>query len=152
GVRLNIHDKETMKSTFDDLMQIPMAKGVLIQEMLSGEELYAGTVKQGDFGHLIFCGFGGIFLEILNDTSYALAPLGETEVQQMLHSLKGYPLFKGYRGRQKLAEEQFVEIVIRLAALVHLAPEISEADLNPLIANEQEVKAVDVRVFIKHSV
>lgn len=151
GVRLNIHDKETMKSTFDDLMQIPSATGVLVQEMISGEELYAGTIKQGDFGHLIFCGFGGIFLEILNDTSYALAPLGETEVAQMIRSLKGYPLFDGFRGRPKLAKEKFMDIVIRLAALVYLAPEISEADLNPLIANEHDVKAVDVRIFIKHS-
>lgn len=151
GVRLSISSLEEMEKTFQELMQIPAATGVLVQEMLEGEELYAGTVRQGDFGHLIFCGFGGIFLEILNDTSYALAPLGEAEVNQMIESLKGYPLFEGFRGRPKLAKEKFVDIVIRLAALVHLAPEISEADLNPLIANEKDVKAVDVRVFIDRS-
>lgn len=149
GVRLGIADAEAAQKAMQDLLQIPQATGVLVQEMVRGEELYAGAVKQGDFGHLIFCGFGGIFLEILNDTAYALAPLERNEVQEMVASLKGYSIFKGYRGRPPLAEDAFIDAVIRLGSLVHLAPEIAEMDLNPIIANAERIKAVDVRVRIE---
>jgi acetyltransferase len=138
-----------MQEIFEELIQIPDATSVLIQEMTFGEELFAGAVKQGDFGHLVFCGFGGIFLEILNDTSYALAPLERNEVKEMIHSLKGYPIIEGYRNRPGLNEEKFMDAVIRVGALVHIAPEIMELDLNPIMVGEQSISAVDVRVRIE---
>lgn len=149
GVRLNIQSVEQMQEIFEELMQIPTATSVLIQEMASGEELFAGAVKQGDFGHLVFCGFGGIFLELLNDTSYALAPLELNEVQEMVRSLKGYPIIEGYRNRPKLDEEKFIDVVIRVGSLVHIAPEIMELDLNPIMLSEFGIAAVDVRVRIE---
>lgn len=149
GVRLNINTIEEMQEIFEELIQIPDATSVLIQEMTFGEELFAGAVKQGDFGHLVFCGFGGIFLELLNDTSYALAPLELNEVQEMVRSLKGYPIIEGYRNRPKLDEQKFIGAVIRVGALVHIAPEIMELDLNPIMVGEQSISAVDVRVRIE---
>lgn len=148
GVRLNIRSKEEMVKSFKELMEIPSANGVLVQEMIKGEELYAGSVKQGEFGHLVFCGFGGIFLELLNDTAQALAPFEENEVREMVQSLKGYPIIKGYRNRPALAEDRFIDTIIRLGALVHISPEIEELDLNPLMATETSITAVDVRVII----
>lgn len=149
GVRLNIQSIEEMNSVFAELKQIPMVTGVLLQEMVQGEELFAGAVRQGDFGHLVFCGFGGIFLELLNDTAYALAPLERNEVQEMVQSLKGYPIFEGYRNRPKLAEDKFIDCVIRVGALVNIAPEIMELDINPMMATENKIKAVDIRIKIQ---
>ncbi len=149
GVRLNIKTVEEMNTTFKSLMDIPQATAVLVQEMVKGEELFAGAVKQGDFGHLVIFGFGGIFLELLNDTAYSLAPIEKNEVQKMLKTLKGYPIITGYRGRPPLAKEVFIDKIVRLGALVHLVPEIVEVDLNPLIATENTVTAVDVRVRIE---
>lgn len=149
GVRLNINTSEEMQEIFEELIQIPDATSVLIQEMTFGEELFAGAVKQGDFGHLVFCGFGGIFLEILNDTSYALAPLERNEVKEMVHSLKGYPIIEGYRNRPGLDEDKFMDALIRVGALVHIAPEIMELDLNPIMVGEHSISAVDVRVRIE---
>lgn len=149
GVRLNIHSKEEMDAVFEELIQIPKASGVLIQEMLQGEELFVGAIKQGEFGHLVIFGFGGIFLELLNDTQNALAPLEKNEVREMVRSLKGYPIIEGYRNRPPLNEEKFIDAIVRIGALVHIAPEIMELDLNPLLANENSIKAVDIRVRIE---
>lgn len=149
GVHLNINSMEDVNSAFNEMIKIPGVTGILVQEMIKGEELFAGAAKQGDFGHLVLCGFGGIFLELLNDTAFALAPLERNEVIEMIKSLKGYPIIQGYRNRPKLAEEKFIDCVIRVGALVNIAPEISELDLNPLMATEAVIKAVDVRVVIQ---
>ncbi|MCO5258780.1 MAG: acetate--CoA ligase family protein [Crocinitomicaceae bacterium] len=149
GVLLNIHDENQAMEAFNQLMKIPDAKGVLIQEMLRGEELYCGAVKQGDFGHVVLCGLGGIFLELLNDTSSGLAPLSKQEVTDMVESLKGYALIEGYRNRKGLNKEKYIDIVMRIGALVHIAPEIAELDLNPIMANESQMTVVDVRIKIE---
>lgn len=149
GVRLNIGDETTALRVFDELMTIEGSKGVLFQEMILGEELYCGAIKKGQFGHLVLCGLGGIFLELIRDTSAALAPVSTDEARKMIRNLKGYPLIQGYRNRPPLNEEAFVEVICRVAAMVHLAPEIIELDLNPLIATTEGVYAVDVRIKIE---
>lgn len=149
GVRLNISSPAEMETAFEELMAIPKATSVLVQEMIKGEELFVGSIKQGEFGHLVIFGFGGIFLELLNDTVYALAPLEKHEVKNMIRSLKGYPIIEGYRGNPPLDEERFIDIIVRVGALVHIAPEILELDLNPLLATKNSVKAVDIRVRIE---
>ncbi len=149
GVRLNIYSIEQAQKVYEELMQISDATGVLLQEMVPGEELYCGAVKQGDFGHVVLCGLGGIFLELLNDTASGLAPLSDGEVKSMMESLKGYPLLKGYRNKKGLNEEKFKDIIMRIAALVHLAPEISELDLNPIKAQYDDMIVVDARICIE---
>ncbi len=148
GVKLGIQDPNQAALAFEELMRIPEAKGVLIQEMMFGEELYCGAVKQGDFGHVVLCGLGGIFLELLQDTASALAPMTKQEVRSMVESLKGYPLIKGYRNKKGLNEEKYIDIITRIGALVYIAPEISELDINPIIANDSRMAAVDVRIRI----
>jgi acyl-CoA synthetase (NDP forming) len=149
GVKLNIMNEILANQAFEELMAIPESKGVLIQEMVSGEELYCGAVKQGDFGHLVICGLGGVFLELLHDTASALAPMSKNEITSMIQSLKGYPLIQGYRNKKGLNENKFIDIVMRVGALVHIAPEISELDLNPIKALGNSMIAVDVRICIE---
>ncbi len=149
GVILNIHDEKQAKDTFQQLMKIQGAKGVLIQEMVRGEELYCGAVKQGEFGHVVLCGLGGILLELIQDTSSALAPMSQKEVSNMIESLKGYTLFTGYRNKKPLNKEKYADIIMRVGALVHIAPEIAELDLNPVMANEDQMTVVDARIRIE---
>lgn len=149
GVKLNVLSMDQAYIEYELLMKIPGAIGVLIQEMIQGEELYCGAVKQGDFGHVVLCGLGGIFLELLHDTSSALAPMSTLEVQSMVRSLKGYPLIKGYRNKKGLNEERFIDVVTRVGALVNIAPEICEIDLNPIKAFEDQMVAVDVRIRLE---
>lgn len=149
GVVLNIESEKQALETFERLMKIPQAKGVLVQEMVGGEELYCGAAKQGDFGHLVMCGLGGIFLELLKDTASALAPMDYSEISEMIESLKGYPLIEGYRNKPGLNKEKFIDVISRVAALVHVAPEISELDINPIKADLKRLVAVDVRIRIE---
>ncbi|HMZ45631.1 MAG TPA: acetate--CoA ligase family protein [Chitinophagaceae bacterium] len=148
GVKLNIITTQQAVETFHYLMQIPDATAVLVQELVKGEELYCGAAKQGDFGHVVLCGLGGIFLELINDTASAMAPMSYSEVRLMVESLRGYPLLKGYRNKKGLNEEKFIDIIQRIGALVHIAPEISELDLNPIKAEDKNMVAVDARICI----
>lgn len=151
GVTLNINNEEKLHSEFDRMIAIPDAKGVIIQPMVSGEELYCGAAKQGYYGHLILAGLGGIYVEVLKDISYGLAPLNQLETSTMIHSLKGYEIIKGYRNREGVNEQLFADAVMRIASLVSLAPEISELDINPFRGNMKELVAVDVRIKIDKS-
>ena len=149
GVVLNVNSKEQLGAEFDRMMQIKDTHAVLLQPMLSGIELYIGAKKEPQFGHLILCGLGGVFIEVLKDISYGLAPLSIKTAQGMVQSLKAYDLIKGVRGQKGVNEELFVEMIVRLGELLRYAPEIEELDLNPLLGTPTQVIAVDARIKVK---
>ncbi len=148
GVVLNITTKEELAHTFEKLMKIENATGVMLQPQLAGLELFVGVKKEPDFKHTILCGLGGIFIEILNDVAAGLSPISEKEAVKMVQSLRGYKLIQGARGQEGVDEHQFVEIIQRLSALVEAAPEITELDINPLIGMRKNIVAVDARVRV----
>ncbi|GMT44742.1 MAG: acetyl-CoA synthetase [bacterium] len=148
GVSLNIRDNEKLLSEMERMMQIKGAKGVLIQPMLSGTELFAGVKREGKFGHLILFGLGGIFIEVLKDVRTTLAPLGKEEALAELKKLKSYKIIQGVRGMEGVDETLFADILMRLSALVQAAPEITEMDLNPLLGSKRQVVTVDARIRI----
>ncbi|HRR52211.1 MAG TPA: acetate--CoA ligase family protein [Bacteroidales bacterium] len=151
GVVLNVETKEQLLSEFARLMKIQDAKGVLLQPMLSGLELFIGGKKEGDFGHLVTAGLGGIFVEVLKDIQTALSPITFDEALTMIHNLKGYKLVKGVRGSKGVDENVFANIIQRVSALMTIAPEIAEMDINPLLGDGSNVIAVDARInIIKH--
>jgi acetyltransferase len=129
-------------------MMIKGATGVLIQKMLRGTEFFAGASADGKFGHLVMAGLGGIFIEVLRDVSSAIVPVNEEEAEEMLMSLKSYKIIKGTRGKEGINEEKFIEIICRLSALVEIAPEIAEMDLNPLIGTPDSLFTADARIRI----
>jgi acetyltransferase len=149
GVILNISSEEELKNAFDKIMRIEGATAVLIQPMVKGTELFIGVKKEKDFGHLIFFGLGGIFVEVLKDVSFALAPLSEFEITNLIHGIKSYPIIKGIRGSKGINEGLLVQIIKKISDLVQLVPEIYEMDINPLIATEKELYSIDVRIKIK---
>ncbi len=151
GVVLNVETKEQLLSEFERLMKIQDAKGVLLQPMLSGLELFIGGKKEGDFGHLVTAGLGGIFVEVLKDIQTALSPITFDEALTMIHNLKGYKLVKGVRGSKGVDENVFANIIQRVSALMTIAPEIAEMDINPLLGDGSNVITVDARInIIKH--
>jgi acetate---CoA ligase (ADP-forming) len=117
--------------------------------MLSGIELFAGAKKEDKFGHMILCGLGGIFIEVLKDVNSGLAPLTKEEATRMIQSLKSYKIIQGARGQEGVNEEIFTDIIVRLSALVTVAPEIFEMDINPLLGRKDRVFAVDARIRIE---
>jgi acetyltransferase len=116
--------------------------------MLSGTELFAGVKKEDKFGHMILFGLGGIFIEVLKDVRAVLAPITKAEVLDEIKELKSYKIIQGVRGMDPVDEDKFADIIVRLSALVQVAPEIVELDLNPLLGSKNNVVAVDARVRI----
>ena len=149
GVALNIRTEKHLALEFDRMMQIPDATAVMVQKMLKGTELFIGAKYEERFGHVVLCGLGGIFVEVLKDVSSGLAPLTYGEAYSMIHSLRGYKIIKGTRGQQGINEQKYAEIIVRLSTLLRFATEIKEIDINPLLADADNVVAVDARILIE---
>ncbi len=150
GVALNIRTAEHLALEFDRMMRIPDATGVMVQKMLRGTELFIGAKYEERFGHVVLCGLGGIFVEVLKDVQSGLAPLSYDEAYSMIHSLRGYKIIKGTRGQQGINEQKYAEIIVRLSTLLRFATEIKEIDINPLLADAHDVIAVDARIRIEN--
>ncbi|MFW6202907.1 MAG: acetate--CoA ligase family protein [Marinilabilia sp.] len=149
GVTLNIKSENHLLAEFRRMRKIKGVKSVLVQKMQTGTELFIGAKYEPRFGHVVLCGLGGIFVEALGDQSYGLAPLTFNEARSMVQSLKGYPIIKGFRGREGINEDQFIEIIVRLSTLLRFATEIKEMDLNPLIGNPEKIRVVDSRMRVE---
>ena len=149
GVALNIRSKEVLSAEFDRMMQISDATAVMVQKMIRGTELFIGAKYEPRFGHVVLCGLGGIFVEVLKDVSSGLAPLSYEEAYSMIRSLRGYKILKGTRGQKGINERKYAEIIVRLSTLLRFATEIKEMDINPLLADEQDVIAVDARILVE---
>lgn len=149
GVALNIKTSSHLEYEFDRMMQIEGAKSVMVQKMLRGRELFIGAKYEPRFGHIVLCGLGGIFVEVLKDVSSGLAPLSYDEAYSMIHSLRAYKIIKGTRGQKGVNEKKYAEIIVRLSTLLRFATEIKEMDINPLLADENDIIAVDARIRIE---
>lgn len=149
GVTLNVKDDATVSSEFERMIKIKDTTAVLIQPMLSGTQIFAGAKKEGEFGHMILCGLGGIFIEVLKDVQASLVPVSSEEARSMITSLKSYKIIEGVRGQEGVNMEAFVDSIVKLSALCAAAPEITEMDINPLLGNSKGVTAVDARIRIE---
>jgi acyl-CoA synthetase (NDP forming) len=149
GVTLNIKSDSHLEAEFSRMMKIEGVTAVLVQQMLSGTELFIGAKYEPKFGHVILCGLGGIFVEILGDVSSGLAPLTFREAESMIRSIKSYRIISGARGRPGINEARFAEIIVRLSSLLRYATEIKEMDLNPLIGSPDSITVVDARIRIE---
>ena len=149
GVALNIRSEEHLALEYDRMMKLPGVTGILVQPMLKGQELFLGAKYENRFGHVVVCGLGGIFVEVLKDVTSGLAPLSYEETYSMIHSLRGYPIIKGTRGQKGIDEQQYADIIVRLSTLLRFATEIKEMDINPLLATERGLFAVDARIRIE---
>jgi acyl-CoA synthetase (NDP forming) len=149
GVVLGVKSTEKVLEEFERMMKIKDTHAVLLQQMLRGTELFAGAKRESGYGHVVLCGLGGIFVEVLKDVNSALVPVSSQEASVMIQSLKGYKIIQGVRGQKPINEKAFAEAICRLSALLEAAPEIAEMDINPLLGNENGVTAVDARIRIE---
>ncbi|WP_121742801.1 acetate--CoA ligase family protein [Natronorubrum halophilum] len=125
--------------------------GVQIQEMVDLEvatETIVGMNRDPQFGPLLLFGLGGIFVEILEDTSVRVAPIGEDEARGMVDEIRAAPLLRGARGREPADIEGVIETIQRLSQLVTDFPAILELDINPLVAGPDGVQAIDLRLTV----
>ncbi len=149
GVALNVSSVKQVADEFDRMIRIKDTTAILMQPMLAGTELFIGAKYEPKFGHMILCGLGGIFVEVMKDVVAGLSPLSQNEALSMIRKLKGYKIIQGVRGKPGVNEELFADVMTRLSALLVTAPEIMELDMNPLLGTPDKVIAVDARINIK---
>ncbi len=149
GVVLNVKNFDQVAQEFDRMIKIKDTTAILIQPMLSGHSVYIGAKHEPNFGHMVLCGLGGIYIEVLKDVQSALAPVSLHEASEMITRLKSYKIIQGVRGQEGLNESKFAEIITKVSALCQAAPEIAEMDINPLMGNMKTLKAVDARIRIE---
>jgi acetyltransferase len=127
--------------------------GVVIQKMLKGPmELIIAAKRDEEFGPVIITGIGGIYTEILRDTSLALCPVDEAYALDMLKRLKGYALLKGARGQKTLAIQEAVNLITTVSKIMIDRFNIVELDLNPVLLDEEKALALDARVVVEKMV
>ncbi|NJY63880.1 CoA-binding protein [Salinimicrobium sp. CDJ15-81-2] len=151
GVILNVSDDADLIKGFNKLMQIEGANAVLVQPMVKGKELFIGAKKEANYPHVILCGLGGIFVEVLKDVSASMIPISGEESLKMILDLKAAPILKGIRGQAGINLELFAETIVKISNLLVAVPEIAELDINPLMATENHLIAVDVRIRIERT-
>ncbi len=159
GVKVNLHSEEEITAAYEEIMQNALKvttaeriEGIMVQEMVSGgREVALGTVKDPNYGPMIMFGLGGIFIEIFKDVVFRVAPITDAEADEMMESIKGYPILKGARGEKPVDFAKLREIMLRLSQLLTDFPQIMEMDVNPLLANPvaELTKAVDARIRIE---
>ena len=157
GVRVGLKDKREVKKAFLEMTSkakrhIPNAiiLGVNIQKMVKGKEVILGMSHDRSFGPLIMFGLGGIYVEVMKDVAFRVAPFLRRDVESMLEEVKGFPILKGVRGEKKSDINALINAILRLSQLVTDFPEIIEMDINPLMVlpEGEGVVAVDVRMGI----
>ena len=152
GVVLNVNDDKTVQKEFERMITIADTTAILIQPMLSGQYVYVGAKYEPKFGHMVLCGLGGIYIEVLKDVQVGIAPISMTYAHKMIQQLKSYKIIQGVRGQEGINEDLYAEVITRVAALCKAAPEIMEMDINPLIGNLKKLTAVDARVRIEKNI
>ena len=127
-------------------------KGILVQELItSAKEVILGAKQDPLFGPLVMVGLGGIYVEVLKDVVFRLAPIDEQEAEKMVESIKAIKLLKGVRGETPSDLDAVVDSLQRLSQLIVDFPEIEEFDINPLLVLEKGkgVRVVDVRIGLR---
>ncbi len=159
GVRVNIQSAEQLRSEYQDLIAklkekglLEGLEGVIIQEMVKGNrEMVCGIATDPQYGPMMMFGLGGVFIEVMKDVTFRIAPLTDVDAKEMIKSVKAYKLLEGARGTKPAQIGQIEETLLRLSQLVNDFKFIDELDINPLLISEKtgEGIAVDGRIKVR---
>jgi acyl-CoA synthetase (NDP forming) len=152
GVQLNLTQPSEVEGAFEKIKKLDPenSSGVLVQKMvLDGKEIILGAKRDPSFGPVVLFGLGGIYVEILKETSLRVAPINRSEAEEMISELKATQILKGVRGERPLDIEALVENLLKLSQLMMDFPEIEGIDINPVKVLEKGAVAVDARIVLK---
>jgi acetyltransferase len=156
GILLNLGDEAAVREGFAKVIanasrvsNPEKVLGVLVAPMApKGQECIIGMIRNPQFGAVLMFGLGGIFVEVLKDVSFRVAPPSDLDLEEMIHEIKGYPLLAGVRGQKPKDTAILKELLQMVAQLAADHPEIQEVDINPVIVHEHGASVVDARVII----
>jgi len=144
---------EGAKKIFDNVSKnAPNARitGVLVQKMVPyGLEVIVGGLRDNIFGAVVMFGLGGIFVEVLRDVSFRIAPISMDEALEMIHEIKSHKLLEGYRGQPPVDKKSLAKIIVGVSNLLLENPEIESIDLNPIMAFPDKAVVADARIIVK---
>jgi acyl-CoA synthetase (NDP forming) len=157
GVCLGIKNEEELISAYESIAQkikgdvkTKPESAFLVQEMVEkGMEMLVGSKKDPSFGPTILFGLGGIFTEVLNDTSLRICPIERRDAVEMIQEIKSYKILKGYRGIPPADMESLISVLMKVSDLVIEHEEIEELDINPLFVSEEGVIAADALIVLE---
>ncbi len=156
GVALNLASKKEVIEAYEAILHrcrsaFPDAKidGIEVAEMVhGGTELIVGARVDPSFGPIVMCGLGGIYVEVMKDVSFRALPLSLREAITMIKEIRSYPLLLGVRGEKRKDIDGLVETILKVGEILQECPSISDIEINPLVVDEEGVKAVDVRILL----
>jgi len=156
GVKLNLNSTQEVEKGFEEILKNAKRVtsrerilGVLLSPMvLPGQECIIGMIRDQQFGPVIMFGLGGIFVEVLKDVAFRVAPLAQEDIDDMVREIKGYPVLEGIRGENRKDIEALKSTLAKLSQIAIDNPEIQEVDLNPVIVHEKGASIVDSRIII----
>jgi acyl-CoA synthetase (NDP forming) len=166
GVHVGLATEGAVRAAFDELMALAASRGgidraegegVVIQPMISGGvETIIGVTEDPLFGPLVAFGLGGIYVEVLGDVRFRIAPLTDRDASDLVHGIRGFKLLEGYRGHAPADIDALQEVLLRISRLAEEVPEVAELDLNPVIAlspgNGCRIVDARIRVATRHAV
>jgi acetyl-CoA synthetase (ADP-forming) len=156
GVVVGLSSSDAVESAYRRIIETvrtsrPDARvsGVLVQKMVpESTQVIVGSVNDPQFGHTILFGLGGVFVEILKDVAFRIAPLEERDAREMIHEIKGYSVLAGYRGSLPADQDAIVNLILSASRLVTENPQIEQMDLNPTMVYEHGALVADARMLL----
>lgn len=160
GVKLNLAGEAALREAYDQIMTSCRAyhasadiRGVLVTPMAKkGVEVIVGVVRDPIFGPVLMFGLGGIFVEILEDVAFRAIPLSRFDAEAMVDQLKGRRILAGVRGEAAVDKAALVDLLLKVSSIVSAYPQLSELDLNPVIAYPDGLAVVDARIITNRAV
>jgi len=157
GVKVGLSDPTAVRDAFELITYraqkyVPGADiwGCTVQEMVGkGREVIIGMSRDPQFGPLLLFGLGGIYVEVLKDVTFRIAPVSRQEAMEMISDIRSFPLLRGVRGEKPADLEAATEAILRVSQLVTDFPEIVEIDINPLVLFEKGAVAVYMRIILQ---
>jgi acyl-CoA synthetase (NDP forming) len=157
GVIIDLKNAEEVKGAYRQIIaSVKKHKadaeiaGIFVQEMApKSTEVIVGATKDPQFGPALMFGLGGVFVEILEDVTFRIAPITEQDAKEMITEVKAYPLLTGYRGQPPADIDTIISILLKTSKLVMDHQEIKELDLNPIMVYEKGAKTVDARIILE---
>jgi acetyl-CoA synthetase (ADP-forming) len=157
GVHLNIANEAEVEMAYNTIMKNSQnydaeadVRGVLIEKMVEPSvEIIIGVTRDPTFGPAVMFGLGGIFVELLKDVSFRIAPLKKQDAEAMIHEIKALPMLQGFRGGPKVQLEPIINALVTISEFsMDYINDIEEIDLNPIFAYENKLITVDARIIL----
>jgi len=151
GVEVDLENEEEFRKAWQKLWPLQekfQPQGLVVQKMRKGFELSAGIERDAQFGPVVMFGWGGIFIEILKQVNFRIAPINKEQARGMIDELQGSKVLSGFRGRPQIDWGKLAQLLVNLSALATENPDVLQVDLNPIMSEGSIVEVADARIYV----